>query len=120
MSTNYYVKLSPCPCPCEHCAAPKRMHIGKRSIGWHFHFRGYKDGPQSWVEWQEYLKDKEIIDEYDDPIPLKKFVRLVESTRREGASNQYELVKKYYPELIEPHGYFRDRDGWSFNMTEFS
>lgn len=93
MGTNFFVELNKCGC----CNRADKIHIGKKSGGWAFSFRGYKnhyghietdDNKEvivdesfkltSWQEWKEYLKDKCIVDEYGRNISFKEFVELVE------------------------------------------
>jgi hypothetical protein len=38
MGTNYYWRDS----PCGHCNRFEEIHVGKRSAGWSFGFRGYR------------------------------------------------------------------------------
>jgi len=76
MGTNYYVNVP----PCNHCGhQPELVHIGTSSYGWRFCFdaRFFNDVKQ----WESYLKDKEIVDEYGALIAVADFWRIVESKR---------------------------------------
>lgn len=85
MGTNYYaVKNRP--------TTTRPIHIGKASIGWRFHFQAqnekWDDPPIIWntyeqvCEWlyKNTVEDDKyvIIDEYDEIVPFKEFIHLVE------------------------------------------
>lgn len=77
MGTNFYVITE----KCEHCGRGNEdIHLGKSSMGWMFSFnynsgKYYKNVP----EMREWLRDKEIIDEYDRSVDPKDFWDLVEA-----------------------------------------
>ena len=119
MGTNYYVAENRCEC-CKRF--DKEVHIGKKSHGWAFSFRGYKEHPTkltSWKEWKEYLKDKEIVDEYGDVVDYAWFCGLVEAA---GAAGHKNLV---HNEQGRKDGYFNseydwdDPEGYSFTNRHF-
>ena len=65
------------------------LHIGKLSAGWTFHFQAHLDPFQrynltSYRAWKEFLEEGYILDEYNEPITYKKFIKLIESTRPKG------------------------------------
>ena len=73
MGTNYYVIGKECP-TCGHKS--EKMHLGKQSCGWQFHFRGYRDkGLISREFWIDYITKNKltIIDEYGNTFPLRDF-----------------------------------------------
>lgn len=80
MGTNYYIRSK----ACEHCGhAPEPIHLGKSSGGWKFHlqandFRDYHD----WPSMKAWLTGKEIVDEYDRPVPVREFIELVMMKQR--------------------------------------
>jgi hypothetical protein len=93
-------------------------HIGKRSGGWEFSFRGY-DGRggapkiRSWADWKFHLlKEGRIFDEYGTEYTAPEFVTIVEKTK--GEKNHYD-----YSGYIDPRNDWQDQDGWSFSATEF-
>lgn len=77
VSTNFYVISK----PCEHCGrSDGEIHLGKASFGWKFtlqanNFKWY----QNWEEMKEWLKDKEIEDEYGSPVDRDTFIKWVEN-----------------------------------------
>lgn len=82
MGTNYYIDRDP-PC-CPTCGKPTSQvhHIGKSSAGWAFLFRGYPDeGLTSAKAWFEFLKGKQIVDEYGIPHSLERFQQMVDGKR---------------------------------------
>lgn len=78
MSTNYYIKINECP----HCGRCEELiHIGKRSCGWPFTFHGYETKGVVDVEsWKEFIKNKHIIDEYDQNISYEEMLEIVDDT----------------------------------------
>lgn len=83
VSTNFF--LNP-KSPCSTCGLTdhrENLHIGKRSAGWRFLFHAYPEkGLITTAAWESYLKEAIdvggcILDEYDELIPLEKFIALV-------------------------------------------
>lgn len=75
MGTNYYVKPAP---DCPTCGRPHvGAHIGKKSHGWRFLWAPLPEDAIAFTTtrraWMEYLKDKEIINEYDEAIDPVEF-----------------------------------------------
>ncbi len=149
MSTNYFAILNHCEC----CNRSNKLHIGKSSWGWAFMFRGYsgklgfiedsddKDlevpedfNLKSWNQWKEYLKDKPIIDEYNDIIDYSDFVNMVEGVkspdfvRDDGHKNKDHITEilndnRYvdiHKQYTNPDLHWHDEDGYSFSANEFS
>lgn len=84
MGENYFARRAcpPCPCPCEHCAAPKeeRLHIGKDTYGCCFLLRAYPErGLITWDAWETFLREGgfQILDEYGESVSLEEFRSLV-------------------------------------------
>ena len=112
MGTNYYVKSHTCEC-CGH--KKPELHIGKASAGWTFIFQA-TDNINSFQEWKEYLKDKQIVDEYGREVSLDTFKALVEDKAHEKLNHTtYCLVA--HPE--ESSTVFLDSEGHSFSRREF-
>lgn len=111
MGTNYYVKSKACKC-CGHKL--DQLHIGKSSVGWTFSFKGYKH-LKSWEAWKAFLKDKQIVNEYDEPVSLDKLIKLVENKRHEKLNHTI-YCWKHHPEVK----CFLDSEGNSFSEYEFS
>lgn len=82
MGTNYYVKtgiFGICP-TCKRDGHEVVLHLGKYSADWKFTLQlNGKKYYSNFEEMKEFLKGKQIIDEYDDPVTLEEFVSLVES-----------------------------------------
>ena len=132
MGTNYYMRYNVCGC----CDRYDEMHIGKKSYGWQFSFQGYKPdyiySPEgylgitdpseiyvsSWKEWQEYLTKEGhyIFNEYDTEISFKEFKAMVENSKKDPKNKNHttECSNNYYDES------FYDKEGYSFNYTDFS
>lgn len=94
MGTNYYVKA---PKPCDDCGeehiCKQAIHIGKSSYGWQFLF-AYNGGTfyKSYGEFEEWLADKEIYDEYNQPITQKDFFNMIESKMDGRADSDHCIV----------------------------
>ena len=58
MGTNYYVRLN----HCSHCDRNDRLHIGKSSSRWAFHFRGYSNKNYSLPEGEDGFIFREEIE----------------------------------------------------------
>lgn len=99
MGTNYYyVKFKRCK-ECENVSQEK-IHIGKSSAGWKFHFQYESfDKPENW---KEELKNKFIFDEYNREITYREFIDKVESkqgdkkTLGDKSSSYYKLDKNFF------------------------
>lgn len=107
MGTNYYIKIN----NCTKCGRHEEIHLGKSSIGWQFTFRAnydlYKDVP----EMREYLKDKEIKNEYGEGVSYKEFWEMVDSKQKKEHRNHAKLYPSHTEQVI---------DGYSFSDVEFS
>lgn len=124
MGTNYYVVS-------KHCDKCDRYdtdyHIGKSSWGWAFTFQGYPyEKLTSWKLWKEYLKDKEIRDEYGERVTYSDFVDMIESVKKPAAKLPTGYVNKNHNEEGKKSGWFDpnfdwdDDEGYSFSRREFS
>lgn len=126
MGTNYYVAENRCEC-CKRF--DRDIHIGKKSYGWAFSFHGFKEWPANlttWQKWKEYLKDKEIVDEYGDIIHFDDFVELIEKygspgfVREDGHKNRVHNVEGKKDGYFSPEYDWDDPEGYSFSAREFS
>lgn len=82
MSTNYYLRTNACPC----CKRYDNLHIGKKSIGWEFHFEGYTKhwhDPKilSYRDWKKLFNEGEIFDEYDRKVSIKELNTIIEESK---------------------------------------
>ena len=101
MGTNYYVKENVCP----HChRSSSDIHLGKSSGGWKFTFQ-YNEGYyyKNIKELKQWLKGKEIWDEYDRKITHKEFWDMVKS-KQTNTTDECDI----------------SIDGYSFNNCDFS
>jgi hypothetical protein len=102
MSTNFYL----------HTPEGQEIHIGKRSIGWPFHFRGYPErGVLDYSSWIELLSQGEIRDEYGQVLTADELTDEVDRLRREARHGQYERR----PDSTQRD----DESGNRFTLVEF-
>jgi hypothetical protein len=123
MGTNFYHRYN----ICSECERHDERHIGKRSSGWQFSFRGYNDDEgrliiASWQDWKNVLtglKQGKIFDEYRKEIEVSEFIEMVEKTK--GKQNHYDYLRKsphYGPSYLSDM--WKDSEGWDFTSGEFS
>lgn len=81
MGTNYYVDSEgDCPnCTRTHVC---QVHLGKSSMGWKFCFALHKELYSNIEELKEWLKGREIRNEYDEPVTYKDFWAMVEAKQK--------------------------------------
>jgi len=122
MGTNFYHRYN----ICSECERYDERHIGKRSSGWQFSFRGYNDDEgkpiiASWQDWKNVLtglKQGKIFDEYRKEIEVSEFIEMVEKTK--GKQNHYDYLREspnYGPAYLKD--LWKDEEGWDFSSTEF-
>lgn len=103
MGTNYYAKIN----ICHTCHRPEEeIHLGKSSWGWQFLF-AYNDGDyyKDVAQLKDWLKDKEIFDEYDRPVTHEDFWKMIEDKQA----------------TVNPQdGHFMTIDGYRFMNGQFS
>ena len=118
MGTNYYVRKNHCEC----CGRSDReYHIGKSSYGWAFTFQGYPwMHLTSWQQWKEFLKDQDIVNEYEDTVSYDKFVEMVETYKAPGYVREDGHVNLRHNDQYKSERDWTDDDGYSFTTTEFS
>jgi hypothetical protein len=107
MGTNYYAKSETCEC-CGH--TPEQIHIGKYSRGWTFCFHAPNSDLNSKSKWEEFLKDKTIVDEYGEEVDYVGFFSMVAKKQSEPRNHALEF----------PEGNFIDAEGYTFSTHEFS
>jgi len=100
MGTNFYTKIN----HCNDCGRYDEIHLGKSSYGWKFCFqlngeKFYKNVD----EMRDWLKYKEIKDEYGATISKEDFWKMVEE-KQNGKNSEDEIII----------------DGYSFINREFS
>ena len=80
MGTNYYMmkKADTCEC-CGRGGETEEIHLGKRSSGWKFSFKGDKaNGVVDFMSWYENIKKLQtqgcvLKNEYGEKLELDKF-----------------------------------------------
>ena len=77
MGTNYYVVDE--TDYCKYCGKGKKeVHLGKSSAGWCFALNVYPEkGINNWADILDYVKDKNIYNEYEDLISAEEFIDVV-------------------------------------------
>lgn len=114
MGMNYYTRTKKCP-TCEN--KPEGIHLGKSSAGWQFSFQ-YNGGQyyKNVEEMRAWLADKEIEDEYGEPVSHEKFWEMVEEKQKTAKLNHAKMMHKDYPS----HEGEYVIDGYSFSDCTFS
>lgn len=114
MGTNYYTVTKKCPV-CGH--KPEGIHLGKSSAGWQFLFQ-YNGGEyyKNVKEMKEWLKSKQIENEYGERVSHKDFWKMVKEKQAKEKLSHAEYMRREYPnsprELLI--------DGYNFSDNEFS
>lgn len=120
MGTNYYTEKSK---PCITCGhGGDEWHIGKNSSGWLFLFASYPEEKlTSKQAWFDFLKDKEIKDEYRETIPFEDFWAMVEaeqSNPENWSAFTAPLRASGQPLYSRPDSYeYLDTEGYRFSKT---
>lgn len=132
MGMNYYLVKK-----CEFCGHEDKMHIGKKSFGWVFYFRGYPDLKITSLEdWEKAIFDKfhEVVDEEGNVKCKKDFIAEIRFVDHENSLNIINIVmntptnekeKEYLRKRniiaeITYHKYWKDKEGFPFFEGEFS
>lgn len=116
MGTNFYIKTKKCN-ECGH--KPEGLHLGKSSAGWQFSFQ-YNGGKyyKSVEAMKEWLKGKEIENEYGETVTYDQFWKMVDDKQSEKL-NHAVYCREHYPERREKEIDFLI-EGYSFSNCEFS
>lgn len=77
MSTNYFFRTN----YCKHCKRFDTIHIGHLSYGHKFLFHQQK-GLENLNDFLTLKKKYTIIDEYDRVVPKKKFIEILENSKK--------------------------------------
>lgn len=116
MGTNYFLRTK----ACEKCGrSDPSKHIGKSSIGWQFHFRGYRDEDiTSFKKWVELLSDpnSEIYDEYDGKKEVEEFIKMIKDSLNDRI-NHYNVCCGH-PETKIEREYIADNNGICYKELE--
>jgi len=108
MGTNYYTRKK----ECKECGRYEKIHLGKSSFGWQFSFQ-YNGGQyyKNLKEMKEWLKGRNIWDEYSEQIMQKDFWKMIKEKQIDTNSNHASENPSETEKVI---------DGYSFSDTEFS
>ncbi len=114
MGTNYYTREN----ECDKCGRYEQIHLGKSSHGWQFTFQ-YNGGLyyKGVTQMENWLKDKNIWNEYNEPVTHEDFWGMVKEKQNSRNKNHAEYVKTHHPESAR---YEHNIDGYSFTDREFS
>jgi len=116
---NYYIKHK------IRKVNQKDLHIGKDSGGAEFCFMaqeacGFYNTPtlKNKVDWFEFmfLNDDLIYSEEDIQITFLEFAEIVMKSKKDGNTNIYDKCSEYGD---SSHTYYKDKDGFAFDTTEF-
>lgn len=124
MGTNYYAVIKK-----VNGFETERLHIGKKSAGWRFSFRGY---PKGWVSdrpeleldsakaWRAFLESEDVIivNEYETVISLDQLWEWVESRHNLKESEQAQKPTTDWGP--GPYSCRVDEEGYKVNAYEFS
>lgn len=130
MGTNFYWELE----SCEHCGRSTSVHVGKRSAGWSFGFRGYRHDPDnglysplgftvaSRADWARVFADPHVgplTDEYSVVVLDARawLAGLDPPTLHQQMSESEWMGPHWRPG--DPSEW-RDAEGFRFNDREFS
>lgn len=118
MGTNYYLQEKPCD-TCKRIG--KKLHLGKSSWGWQFHFRAHLDEEppiKSFADWIERfnMETHEIVNEDNESISSPEFIEMVESKMEGTNYNDYIKGSGAWQEHVN----WKDDSGNSFTEWEFS
>lgn len=125
MSTNYYHHTN----ICEHCQRSTVRHVGKQSVGWSFHFRGYlnqADGSPdivSLADWARVFKTTPgiLVDENDIVVedPLRFLATLIRPDKAQQEKEDSPEWRGSFSPHPDPETEWRDAEGFRFYNGEF-
>lgn len=128
MGTNFYLRER----PCQSCGRSDDIHVGKRSAGWSFGFRGYRHDPDDSVfsalgesvlsraDWRKFIARDgwRLLDEYgrqvDDPLAWLNELQAPDPQQRRWEDGHMGLY--WRPSERD----WRDEEGFRFYDGEFS
>jgi hypothetical protein len=130
MGTNYYLHRH----VCDKCGrSDEPIHIGKRSGGWTFSFRGYRNAWEAdqlgrtltrEQDWRDFLesetaKGSGIQNEYGEAISLDYFWSMVNDYRSNQNNHTTWCLANGYRDHAERNCWLDDK-GNSFSDADFS
>lgn len=126
MGTNFYLVEN----ACSHCGrSDEKRHIGKRSGGWKFTWRGYTRVPPfltTYREWAARIGDplNHVVDEYGHRYAGHEFLAMVQAWDADPKNTQDHVTYMLDPknvDLFASHvNYWQDGDGHAFIGEEFA
>lgn len=126
IGTNYYYHTN----ICNHCERADIMHVGKKSAGWTFHFRGYriKTGADqnivSVADWARVFETVPgvLVDEEERVIesPLQFLAELEHPTEAQQRSEDSPERRGHWSPRPDPATEWRDEEGFAFCDRKFS
>lgn len=103
------------------------LHVGKKSAGWTFHFRGYRGGHRELVslaDWADLFRTTNgvLTDEYGRTIedPLQFLAELERPTLEQQESEDSPARRGSWSPRPDPATEWRDPEGFAFYDGEFS
>jgi hypothetical protein len=119
MGTNYYVSTPSCTNACEHCDQSQRVHLGKSSGGWRFHFRAYPEWPreEAFQHWLALAGSGPIEDQYGKPWTLDALLAKIHD-KQDGRSRLAPQRDLGYHGPLD--GEFASAEGHEFMCRSFS
>lgn len=123
MGTNYYYHTD----ICEHCKRSNKIHVGKKSFGWAFHFRAHRVADDvsiiSVSDWERFFKTTPgiLADEYDRVVedPLKWLAELDRPTKQQQEDEDSPTRRGSWSPHPDPRTEWRDSEGFAFYDGEF-
>jgi hypothetical protein len=119
MGTNYYF-CSQEPLELELDEGYNAYHIGKRSAGWQFTFRGHENGPGSMRDWITLFETTpgHVMNEYGEEFDVMTFMQdIVKPTKGRRISSPLALGDWVPPSFFAADE--MDDDGWHVICREF-
>ena len=100
MSTNYYIRENICEC----CNRYDETHIWKSSMWRDFTIRHHTEKYNSWNEFQNYLKERRIFDEYGEEDNVEDLIDFIKQKaidhpfrhRQEEYDPHWKYIDWYY------------------------
>ena len=114
MGTNYFIDES----KCDHCGHQRELvHIGKSSSGWKFTFHA-TDFCKSKADWEAWLLNCAIVDEYGRYVSHQEFFDMVEQ-KQSSYDHTTAPDNIWGPWTREDGIHYMDPNGYYFARGEF-
>lgn len=126
MGVNYYYHTN----ICHECTRSDVLHVGKKSMGWTFHFHGYRTefgADQNIVsisDWEKLFKTVPgvLVDEEERVVenPLEFLHELERPTKEQQEDEDSPDRRGAWSPRPDPLTEWRDSEGFAFYDGEFS